>query len=469
MLLTKTRLKSVFKKAGCIFMFFPILILGIAGNLSAQDFMEIELESKLEDKLKSKIVTYLGTENVITNINFTIEQKELEDISEEEERTLLPGIPTEKTIDSGAKAYQRFIEDMTVSIFIGKELSPSEENGLVSLIEELFPFEMELGENLTINQYSPSRGLTEINFVAIAIGVLSLALIIIFFGPVQSVFSSIDETIASLSSSESSSSASTGKEGKGISTAAGGDNVSASSAPMPAAGGEGKETSESGARPFSFIEKKDLPALKHILEKKSTEATATVLYSLPGELSGDLFSSLSSMKRKKVLSISRKIREPKDDITDLEEEIKFKVNYSYGGAEKLSEIVQNTKLSTREEIFKFLKSKDKSLLEKVKSKIFQFEDLVHYSEKDFNNIARKVGVKRIATIINNIPGKTGKQLMDKLTPQLKALAVEHSKASPDLNPKQLERERVQLQDMLFQMGEQGIITTLENIKEGSVD
>ncbi len=458
----KLRTKAMVEK---IFFLFLVLFFLPVSTLFARNFLELELETRLEEELRSKITTYLGTENVIVNIRFTVGREEIENLSDDEGRSLLPGIPTERTIDRGETTYQTFIEDMAISLFIGKELTDAEENGIINLIEELFPFDMNLGENLIINQFTPSEAPQEINLVAIAIGALSLVLIVIFFGPFKSVFSSINETISDLSAAaESNASSSTGG-GSAVAPAGGGvTSTAAAQAPSIAGGGGGRTEDEH--RPFSFIKENDIPALQHVLEKKPAAATATVLYSLPGELSGKLFSSLSPMMRKKVLSISRKVREPRDDISDLEEEIKFKVNYSYGGAEKLSEIVQNTNLSTREEIFKFLGTKDKKLLDKVKSKIFQFEDLVYYSDKDFNNIARKVGVKRIANIINNIPNKTGRKLMEKLTPQLKALAVEHSKASPELNPKKLERERVQLQDMLFQLGEQGTVTPLEEIKEG---
>lgn len=163
---------------------------------------------------------------------------------------------------------------------------------------------------------------------------------------------------------------------------------------------------EPGVSPFSKLA--DLPAekLNNILKGEHPQTIALILSYLPEEKAAEILSLLSESIKQDVALRMADVGEVSEElISELDEAINKNISTTtsktrnFDGIETLANILNTVDRKSEETILSHIESQDSALSEKIRQKMFVFEDLLEIEDKSFRLILQKVDNQLLMTAL----------------------------------------------------------------------
>ncbi|PKM98169.1 MAG: hypothetical protein CVU79_04970, partial [Elusimicrobia bacterium HGW-Elusimicrobia-3] len=170
-----------------------------------------------------------------------------------------------------------------------------------------------------------------------------------------------------------------------------------------------------------YVTKDNVDDLMLILHDEPADVIARVVQRIPQKLA---FTAIPKYKMKEVLEqfLKREFEEP-EKIKTLLDRIKDKMAGSFGGEQRLGNLMQIMDKKSQERTLAFLREKDAAFAAAVETRYFKFEDLLRYDEMALRRIFRKAGAEPFARCLKNCDAPTLEAFHEMLGPAIKDLVT----------------------------------------------
>jgi flagellar motor switch protein FliG len=387
---------------------------------SADIEVKVSLESLLEKRLETVLRKVLGIDDVTVVAN-----AELLADAERPDVEVMPGVVVKKTPSTPApmELPTSIVRRITISVFVPHSLSDENLELARKTAERMVGIRPERGDVLNVERVGVppappaaplaphesflDQTLRPTNFLLLAwLLAACLGFLMIlrrFFEPVVSV---LREAAQNLRRSEPERAAAAAE----TETAAEAKAEAAAPAPGAAAG-----FAPERALPFSFIKEGDLPALGMMLAEQADVDSAIVIQYLPPALASRALSSLTALKRERVLGfMSVPALLSHGDVKRLEDSVLAKIDYIMGGEEKLAAILDQASISMQAEILSAVRKRDPELGRRLDRRVVVLEDIAQLDENALSALSRRATVRSLAAVL-----KYSSRLRDRVLPKLK--------------------------------------------------
>lgn len=439
---------------------------------ASKELIRIELEERMEEKLRSRITALLQDENVVVVIKLRlIGEKVTVDIEEEAGGGFaLPGVPVEKKLmdEREAKERERLktatvdkIANIYAWIFVSKQVSKNILDRVKELSAESLGIDTTRGDVLSIETYDRTTTIwssIENKMDIIKGGVLVLitlggimfllAGIFFLFGPLRKFFENLVKNLAALKMQPEMSAGGIGNPG-----ALSGNTQAAGTQKSGAGATSGNEESVM----FSYINEDNIEDISYILSTGPTPEAVMVLNNIPEVLAAKALSKLPVEKQREVINQLKETEfmEP-ETVKSLNKKIKTKIENIYGGTKRIGRLMQGVEESTRENIINWLKEDNAALAREIESNVVEFKDIINYDEQSFRKIFREAGHQLFAQALRTADEEVIKLVMSKLTKEIAELLKEHIDVAP-FNKKRAEEAKFMLAEIVNRLINDGFI------------
>jgi len=401
------------------------------------------LEAQIEERLRSMISSYLNTKEVAVaaKVNVLVSRKNDDPKSgvrkwDDKDELILPGVPaaTSMTKDSGAakaaeaakRQVRLGVDSVNIWIIVGKPVAKDQETKIKKLVGDALGLDAAVGDTISVESTLPEKPSRALDIGAIVALVCLAVLAAFLYGPFRGFLARLNENLAALAAAKKGP-AEHKSGGGGDITLAGGDDMPAEttmSGALAIAGGGG------GASVLSFDSGDNIPLEKYvtkdnvddlmlILHDEPAEVIAKVVQRIPQKLA---FTAIPKYKMKEVLEqfLKREFDEP-EKIKTLLDRIKDKMAGSFGGEQRLGNLMQIMDKKSQERTLAFLREKDAAFAAAVETRYFKFEDLMRYDEMALRRIFRKAGAEPFARCLKNCDAPTLEAFHEMLGPAIRDL------------------------------------------------
>lgn len=401
------------------------------------------LEAQIEERLRSMISSYLNTKEVAVaaKVNVQVSRKADDPKSgvrkwDDKDEIILPGVPaaTSMTKDAGAakaaeaakKQVRLGVDSVNIWIIVGKPVAKDQEAKVKKLVTDALGLDATVGDTISVESTLPEKASRALDIGAIVALVCLAVLAAFLYGPFRGFLSRLNENLAALAAAKKGP-AEHKSGGGGDITLAGGDDMPAEttmSGALAIAGGGGGQSVlsfDSGDNiPLDkYVTKDNVDDLMLILHDEPAEVIAKVVQRIPQKLA---FTAIPKYKMKEVLEqfLKREFDEP-EKIKALLDRIKDKMAGSFGGEQRLGNLMQIMDKKSQERTLAFLREKDAAFAAAVETRYFKFEDLLRYDEMALRRIFRKAGAEPFARCLKNCDAPTLEAFHEMLGPAIRDL------------------------------------------------
>lgn len=401
------------------------------------------LEAQIEERLRSMISSYLNTKEVAVaaKVNVQVSRKADDDKSgvrkwDDKDELILPGVPaaTSMTKDAGAakaaeaakKQVRLGVDSVNIWIIVGKPVAKEQEAKIKKLVTDALGLDSAVGDTISVESTLPEKASRALDIGAIVALVCLVVLAAFLYGPFRGFLARLNENLAALAAAKKGP-AEHKSGGGGDITLAGGDDMPAEttmSGALAIAGGGGGQSvlsfdSGDNVPLEKYVTKDNVDDLMLILHDEPAEVIAKVVQRIPQKLA---FTAIPKYKMKEVLEqfLKREFDEP-EKIKTLLERIKDKMAGSFGGEQRLGNLMQIMDKKSQERTLAFLREKDAAFAAAVETRYFKFEDLMRYDEMALRRIFRKAGAEPFARCLKNCDAPTLEAFHEMLGPAIRDL------------------------------------------------
>jgi flagellar motor switch protein FliG len=150
--------------------------------------------------------------------------------------------------------------------------------------------------------------------------------------------------------------------------------------------------------PFKEIVYIPSEVLLSVIRNEHPQTIALILSQLPQEKAGEILSLLADdVKSDVALRMVKMSQVPSDVIEELKDAIKNDISKLGGGStkkfdgvERLATILNDVDRATEEHILSFIEQEDSDLADRIRQKMFVFEDLLYIDDKGFRELLQNV-------------------------------------------------------------------------------
>ncbi len=473
--------------------------------LGASDFMDyttlmnqkMETERRLEDHLQGIVSRIVGEgrSTVLVSVNLSDLSRSRETVEEwlergeDAERRLpmreeyLPGIPrredmaereTEVAERAGGKRLQdvitlpsEFIESMRISLILDSTISETVIATVENVITEVMDLDAARGDRLTI-QTVDFAGRT-VDFMGFLFNpyfyVISLVLIIItilalfLFGPLKKFLFATLQTMKDLKGmkSETEYSGGGGGGGGGFGITPDGEIEMEEEIEEDEELKEGEEADIEGEEedeefkkmtyiPLKFLENKDLKKLAYLLSFEKPEVGALLLKYLSPPRAAKVLSSIPGEER--TIGITREIvkfqRTSKEVMQKIDEFLSRKIDYIAGGAESLVEMIEMMDEEKREQLLNQISSEDPEFAEKIKKRIFSFENIVNMDDPSIQTLIQEMETADLGAALKNVSEEVRNKFVSNMSEGAAALLKEEIEFGKKMTEEQIKQKQMEV-------------------------
>jgi flagellar motor switch protein FliG len=152
-----------------------------------------------------------------------------------------------------------------------------------------------------------------------------------------------------------------------------------------------------------------------MLAEQADVDSAIVIQYLPPALASRALSSLTALKRERVLGfMSVPALLSHGDVKRLEDSVLAKIDYIMGGEEKLAAILDQASISMQAEILSAVRKRDPELGRRLDRRVVVLEDIAQLDENALSALSRRATVRSLAAVL-----KYSSRLRDRVLPKLK--------------------------------------------------
>ncbi|MCS7152070.1 MAG: hypothetical protein NZ928_06825 [Endomicrobia bacterium] len=178
---------------------------------------------------------------------------------------------------------------------------------------------------------------------------------------------------------------------------------------------------------FSFINKDNLKSLWYLIKDEEPSVIALIMSYLPPDLVAELMTMLDMKTQAKVALelVSMKMPEP-EKVQEIENYIKSRIDYCIGGEDYFLSLLDRADKEVQEDILHMLSLQNPALADKIRGKIFLFEDILFLDKTTLQKIIREAqrrGVS-LALALKGASDEIKNKIMDCLTEGGRAMLAE---------------------------------------------
>ena len=197
-------------------------------------------------------------------------------------------------------------------------------------------------------------------------------------------------------------------------------------------------TAKGEFRPFDFLRRTPPEQIRTFLSDEAPQTVALVLASLYSGLSGRVLAELPPDLQTDVAQRIATMGETNPEvIADVDSGLRVKLSAfstrefaSPGGVDSLAEILNSAGRSAERTVIEGLASRDPSLADAVRLRMFTFEDLVDLEDREIQLILREVDQKELVLALRGVNKDLKEKILRNLSQRGAEMLAEDMEASP---------------------------------------
>ena len=483
---------------GVIVLIGVVLIFGQKYFLNAESVdvvsNKVAIEARMEDRIKLVLASYLSTENIIATVRVNLLRSDEADAVVNEggkkirawdasEEIILPGVPAANSMVKADKTKSesnkmRFgVASININLFIGKKLNDKASEKVKEIIVNMFGLDLDAGDMLTIESYEPigkasdGKGISHLEIILI---VFLLLLVYYLFGPLKHFMEVFNQNLLS----RGSKSASGGFDGSsneefGLMSSSDESEKEVHATLLPS--GIGGSAHMAGSIAGSIVGD-EVNSLNKLINNETVEDLKLVLANEPGDVIAKVIAylpskyALAAIPNHRVTEVlaqyTNVASENPEELKNTISRIRARVEGSFGGAARLSKIVQFMDKSSQESILNMLRSKNMEFARNVEKRIFRFEDVLNYESQHLRRIFRKAGADTFANCLMSQTEAVVQKFYDKLGTSITALIA--NKLSVIVSSVRNIEAELEVFKAIENLSEKGLIPSIDQIKQSAV-
>ncbi|MCX7941014.1 MAG: hypothetical protein N2555_04525 [Endomicrobia bacterium] len=206
-----------------------------------------------------------------------------------------------------------------------------------------------------------------------------------------------------------------------------------------------------------------MKSLWYLIKEEEPSVIALIMSYLPPDLVAELMTMLDMKTQAKVALelVSMKMPEP-EKVQEIENYIKSRIDYCIGGEDYFLSLLDRADKEVQEDILHMLSLQNPALAEKIRGKIFLFEDILFLDKTTLQKIIREAqrrGVS-LALALKGASDEIKNKIMDCLTEGGRAMLAEQIDLLGDVGEKAIREEQKKIV---------AVVRNLVNAGEISID
>jgi len=467
---------------------------GIVGRIVGQGKSTVIVSVQTTDLKKSRVLTEQWLEKEKDKLPAPPQQEEF-----------LPGIPMKSRVvekeqakespeKSGGKRVEdiltlpsEFIESIRVSLVLDKSIPDDVVATVENVVNDVLDLRPARGDRLTIQRVDfAGKSIDFMGFLfnpyfyVIMLVLSALAVTALFlFGPLKRFLFAALQTLKDLKAmkteTEYKGGVGGGGGGGGVFGAGAGfgegefeieEDGGTADAGKEEETAEGEETEEEEFekmtyQPLKFLEDKDLRKLAYLLNFEKPEVAALLISYLEPAKGARVMAAIPHDKRtqiaKRIVKIQRTSREIMQHIDDF---LSKKIDYVTGGSDKLVSMLEVMNEEEREEILKTISEDDPEFAEKIKSRIFSFDDIIKLDDTAIQVIIQELDTKDLGVALKKSAEDIREKFIANMSEGAAALLKEEIEFGRQVTEGQIKEKQLEIVRKLKELEEQGIISGL---------
>lgn len=468
---------------------------GIVSRIVGEGKSTIIVSVELSDMTKSRVQTEQWLE------------KAKEEIITPQQEEFLPGIPLKSVVEekkagspekSGGKKVEdiltlpaEFIESVRISVILDKSVPDDVVATIEKVIDDVMDLNPAKGDRLTIQRVGfAERSVDLVSFLfnpyfyIITLVLVTLAIIGLFlFGPLRRFLFATLQTLKDLKGIKqemeySGTGGPGGGGGVGVASGMGTDEMEfeeeediESLEDLEAEDTEAEKALEDtektqleeefekmSYKPLKFLEDKDLKKLAYLLNFEKPEVGALLINYLEPDKGAKVMAAIPTEKRVQVAKNVVKIqRASKEVMEHIDEFLSKKIDYVAGGADKLISVLEMMSEEDRERLFDDLSEDDPEFAEKVREKIFSFEDVIKLDDSSIQIVIQEVETRDLGVALKTASDEVKQKFISNMSEGAAALLKEEIEFGKKVSGTQIKAKQVEIISKIKMLESEGLI------------
>ncbi|MBI4376896.1 MAG: tetratricopeptide repeat protein [Elusimicrobia bacterium] len=213
--------------------------------------------------------------------------------------------------------------------------------------------------------------------------------------------------------------------------------------------------------PFSYINEDNIKRLAYmfLLRKEEPWVVAVVASYLRPDFAKQLISCLPVDLQAKVALEALRVRQvTREQVIAIDTDIKENVDFVVGGMERLTAMLDEVDVNTRNNILNYLKNEKPLIYEQVRKHILVFEDVVGFPDRDMQVIVRELKTESMARALQGASPEVINKFFSNMSQGASSLLKESMEYTSNLTPAQVDEERVKIMETIKVLDREGKIT-----------
>lgn len=205
---------------------------------------------------------------------------------------------------------------------------------------------------------------------------------------------------------------------------------------------------------INFLNKEHPQTIALILAHLSAEQTAEALAELPDELRTDVAYRIATLGKIAPQTL-KQIERVVDELAG------FSINQTLsklGGTKSLAGILNRTSVSVSKQVISDIMEKDEDVAFEIKRLMFLFEDIIHISDRDIQQIMKEVDRKDLALALKVADENVRSKVFGNMSERAADLLKEELQFMGPVKLKDVEGAQARIVDVIKQLEEQEVIT-----------
>ncbi|MBN2407029.1 MAG: hypothetical protein JXJ19_04980 [Elusimicrobia bacterium] len=480
---------------------------------------KMETERRLEEHLGGIVSRIVGEgkSTVIVTVDTTdltksrvqteqwLEKEKEKGAAPPKHEEYLPGIPVKSRIEekesqdspekSGGKKIEdiltlpsEFIKSIRVSVILDESIQDDIVATVESVINDVLDLDPARGDRLSIQRVNFAGKRVDIigflfnpYFYIISLVLLTLAILGSFlFGPLRKFLFATLQTLKDLKAMKSETEYSGGGVGGGVGAGvgegemdieeeeAGAEEEAEAEGEGEGVEGEGTVEGESEEEeefqkmtyiPLKFLEDKDLKKLAYLLTFEKPDIAALLIDYLDPVKGAKVMSALPEEKKTQVArSVVKFQRTSQEVMKHIDEFLSKKIDYVTGGADKLVSMLEVMSEEERESMLEILSGEDPEFADKVKQRIFSFDDIINLDDAAVQALIQEVETRDLGIALKNSSEEMRQKFMSSMSEGAAALLKEEIEFGRSVTEAQIRGKQQFIVSKIKQLESQGTIS-----------
>ncbi len=211
-------------------------------------------------------------------------------------------------------------------------------------------------------------------------------------------------------------------------------------------------------KPLKFLEDKDLKKLAYLVTFEKPEVAALLIDYLEPAKGAKVMAALPAEKRTPVAkSIVKMQRTSREIMQHIDEFLSKKIDYVSGGADQLVSMLEVMSEDERERLLNTLTEDDPEFAEKVRSRIFSFDDIVNLDDAAVQMIIQEFDAQDLGVALKTVPDEIKQKFINNMSEGAAALLKEEIEFGRNITEAQMKEKQLGIVNKIKELQRRGAI------------